>query len=386
MSSESATLIDLFCGCGGFSLGAELAGFHSLVAIDIDPVLQSGYKRNFPNTRAIEADVGQILRPDWRQLIGNVRPDGIIGGPPCQGFSRIGKRSKDDPRNSLIHHFYRHVDELHPKFFVMENVEGLLDEDSRDVLMSAIDRVSGRYTIVGPLVVNAAHFGAATNRRRVIVVGYDSDDCDALTVEQLHPAPGCLATVQDAIFDLPAPIEEAGLRDDFGWAKYPSASDKRLSAYAQALRDMPPQGLGWAEAVRLHKEGFVSGVHETRHTAKVALRYASIEGGKSDPISKSYRLRWNGQCPTLRAGTGSEKGAFQAVRPIHPTEGRVITVREAARMQAFPDWFVFHPTKWHSFRMIGNSVSPSVSFGLLSKILAIIAPTDEKCTYNRRAA
>lgn len=386
MSSESATVIDLFCGTGGFSLGAELAGFHSLVAIDIDPILQSGYKKNFPNTRAIEADVGQILRPDWWQLIGNVRPDGIIGGPPCQGFSRMGKRSKDDPRNTLIHHFYRHVDELHPKFFVMENVEGLLDEDSRDVLMSAIERVSGRYTILGPLIVNAAHFGAATNRRRVIVVGYDPDDCDALTADQLQPTPGRLATTQDAISDLPAPIEDTGQSDDFGWAKYSSTSIGELSAYARALRDVPPDGLGWAEAVQFHKEGFVSGLHETRHTEKVARRYASIEGGKSDPVSKSYRLKWGGQCPTLRAGTGSEKGAFQAVRPLHPAEGRVITVREAARMQAFPDWFVFHPTKWHSFRMIGNSVSPSVSYGLLSKLLGIITATSVKCTYDRRAA
>ena len=385
MSSGSAKLIDLFCGCGGFTLGAELAGFHSLVAIDNNPVHASGYKKNFPNTREIEADVGEILRSDWRQLIGNVRPDGIIGGPPCQGFSRIGKRSKDDPRNTLIHHFYRHVDELRPKFFVMENVEGLLDDDSRDVLISAIERVSGRYTILGPLVVNAAHFGAATNRRRVIVVGYDPEDCNTLSIEQLHPTPSRLVTVQDAISDLPTPIEDGGQSDDFGWAKYPLRPGV-LSAYARALRDVAPVGLGWAEAVRLHKEGFVSGLHETRHTAKVARRYASIKNGKSDPISKSYRLKWDGQCPTIRAGTGSEKGAFQAVRPLHPAEGRVITVREAARMQAFPDWFVFHPTKWHSFRMIGNSVSPSVSFGLLSKLLGIIAATGEKCTYNKRAA
>jgi DNA (cytosine-5)-methyltransferase 1 len=190
----SATLIDLFCGCGGFSLGAELAGFHPLVAIDNNPVLQSSYKKNFPRTRAIEGDVSEISKSDWRQLVGNVRPDGIIGGPPCQGFSRIGRRSKEDPRNTLIYHFYRHVHELHPKFFVMENVEGLLDENSRSVLTSAIELVSGRYRILGPLVINAAHFGAATNRRRVIVVGYDPDDCDTLPLMQLQPIPGRLTT------------------------------------------------------------------------------------------------------------------------------------------------------------------------------------------------
>ncbi|WP_427184859.1 DNA cytosine methyltransferase [Bordetella bronchialis] len=383
MTPERPTLIDLFCGCGGFSLGAELAGFHSLVALDIDPTLQSGYKKNFPNTKAIEGDVGQVQKADWRQFIGNVRPDGIIGGPPCQGFSRIGKRSKDDPRNSLIHHFYRHVEELRPKFFVMENVEGLLDDDSRDVLITAIDRVSARYQILGPIIVNAADFGAATNRRRVIVVGLDLTDCNSMAVEDIVPTRGTLATVADAIQDLPAPIPDRGEKDDFGWAAYPA--NRSLSHYAQALRDLPPPGLGWTEAIEQLQNGLVSGQFETRHTSAVRRRYAETKAGTCDRISKSHRLRWMGQCPTLRAGTGAEKGSFQAVRPIHPAEGRVITVREAARMQAFPDWFVFHPTKWHSFRMIGNSVSPSVSYGILHKIIQAMAKVSD-CNYNRRVA
>lgn len=385
MSSNPASLIDLFCGCGGFSLGAELAGFHSLAAVDIDPILQSGFKKNFPRTKAIQGDVGQISKADWRQIIGDVRPDGIIGGPPCQGFSRIGKRSKDDPRNTLIHHFYRHVEELQPKFFVMENVEGLLDEGSREVLMSAIERVAKHYTVLGPLVVNAADFGAATSRRRVIVVGYNPRDCNPLTVEQLRPIIGKHATVADAIADLPEPIDVSDESEDFGWARYPNISAGKISSYAKALRDAPPEGLGWAEAIQWREKGFVSGLFETRHTAAVAKRYGKIENGKRDPISRSQRLEWSGQCPTLRAGTGAEKGSFQAVRPLHPSEARVITVREAARMQAFPDWFVFHPTKWHSFRMIGNSVSPSVSYGLLSKLLGIVDSGLGRA-YERRAA
>lgn len=387
MSSNSATLIDLFCGCGGFSLGAELAGFHTLVGIDNNPVLQSGYKKNFPTTRAIDADIGEISKSDWRLLIGNVRPDGIIGGPPCQGFSRIGKRSKDDPRNTLVHHFYRHVEELRPKFFVMENVEGLLDGDNRNVLMSAMERVIARYTIVGPLVVNAANFGAATNRRRVIVVGYDPEECDEVSSDSLLPSPGGLATVLDAIADLPSPIDGDEKTDEFDWTGYPLLPEGRLSHYARALRTPPPKGLGWTEALRFHEKGFVSGLRATRHTPAVAQRYSEVEAGKFDSVSRSYRLEWHGQCPTLRAGTGREKGAFQAVRPLHPEEGRVVTVREAARMQAFPDWFVFHPTKWHSFRMIGNSVSPSVSFGLLSKIAkAVSDKAAGDCAYNKLTA
>jgi len=384
MTSKAATLIDLFSGCGGFSLGAELAGFQSLVAVDIEPTLQSGFTKNFPHTKAIQADVGQIRKADWSQLIGAQRPDGIIGGPPCQGFSRIGKRSKEDPRNSLIHHFYRHVDELSPKFFIMENVEGLLDDGNHQILSDAIDSISDRYHVIGPLVVNAAHFGAATNRKRVIVVGYDPQECDPFDSEHLLDFNVPMATVKDAISDLPTPIGQINGIHEFGWASYP-ACPSPLSSYAAALRELPSPGLGWQHAIDHLKAGRVSGLFETMHSSKVAKRYLTTPGGRADKISKSYKLEWGGLCPTLRAGTGAEKGAFQAVRPLHPEQGRVITVREAARMQAFPDWFVFHPTKWHSFRMIGNSVSPSVSFGLLSKIRQKLGVVSQS-NYNKKVA
>ena len=118
------------------------------------------------------------------------------------------------------------------------------------------------------------------------------------------------------------------------------------------------------------QQGLVTGFFSTKHTAAVEQRFSNVEQGKVDRISKYPRLKWDGISPTLRAGTGSDRGSFQAVRPIHPDDPRVITVREAARIQGFPDWFIFHPTKWHSFRMIGNSVSPVVSTHLLSKILS----------------
>lgn len=367
--SAKRTVVDLFCGCGGFSLGAELAGFHTLAAIDIDPTLQSAYRRNFPRTKAIEASVADLDAAAWKQFIGKARPDGVIGGPPCQGFSWIGQRRKNDPRNNLLDHFYRNVATLRPKFFVMENVQGLLDEGNADVLSAAMERVARRYRVLEPFVVNAAHFGAPTNRRRVVVVGYDPDEMDPLSLDALLPAPPkTLTTVRDAIGDLPSPIEDEKGEDDYGWAKYTPKSANRASAYAKRMRKHPKDGLGWIEALDRHHVGYVSGLKSTRHSKVVAHRYTTTPGGKSDRITKSYRLQWDGQCPTLRAGTDVDKGAFQAVRPLHPGKGRVITVREAARLQAFPDWFVFHPAKWHSFRMIGNSVSPAVSRGLLGRI------------------
>jgi len=220
-----------------------------------------------------------------------------------------------------------------------------------------------------PIIINASDYGAATSRRRVLIVGYDPDEVDPLEPKMFQPrSPEKLITVRDAISDLPGPIPEAKATGEFGWTKYPPRAARRLTDYASALRSQPPFGLGWSEAVSLHKNGFVSGLVETQHSGEVARRYRVTKGGKSDPVTKAYRLEWDGQCPTIRAGTGADKGAFQAVRPLHPGKGRVITVREGARLQGFPDWFVFHPTKWHSFRMIGNSVSPFVSKGIFKRI------------------
>jgi DNA (cytosine-5)-methyltransferase 1 len=378
--TDTPTIIDLFSGCGGFSLGAELAGFQSIAAIDIDSTLQSSFGKNFPKAKPIQGNVAEILKSDWNQLIGHVRPTGIIGGPPCQGFSRIGKREKNDPRNDLIHHYYRHVSELSPKFFVMENVQGLLDDDNIETLMNGIDQVSGKYTILGPFIVNAANFGAATNRHRVVVIGYDPDEMSPLTIENFYPLKKIKpTTIKDAILDLPSPILDPKNSLDYGWASYPLLERSQLSAYAKRMRKLPPRGLGWSESIARLKEGYLSGLTETKHTEIVSARYAKTECGKSDPVSKSYKLHWDGLSPTLRAGTGSDKGSFQAVRPLHPSEGRVITVREAARIQGFPDWFVFHPTKWHSFRMIGNSVSPLMSEGLLAPIFKNV--TQQKNEY-----
>ena len=370
----TGTMVDLFCGCGGFSLGAELAGFRSVAAVDVDPTLQSSYRRNFPRSRAVQASVADLDRSDWSQLIGKVRPDLLIGGPPCQGFSRIGRRRENDPRNNLIHHFYRHVGILRPKVFVMENVEGILDAEMGDVLAAAMDTVRSRYNVVGPFLVNAADYGAATNRRRVVVVGYDPADVDPITAEMFRPnAVAATPTVRDAIADLPGPQPSNGDKDDFGWSAY-AIDLQEPGAYAKRMRKPAPYGLGWTEALTRHAGGFVSGVVSTVHDPDIADRYAAVQAGRCDPITKSYRLDWAGQCPTLRAGTGADKGAFQAVRPLHPGEGRVITVREAARLQAFPDWFTFHQTKWHSFRMIGNSVSPAMSEGLLRIVARAVKP------------
>lgn len=361
-------IVDLCSGCGGFSLGAELAGFKTVVAVDIDPDLRSSFTKNFPESKIVSDGIESLNRKAWNKLYGTNRPVGVIGGPPCQGFSRIGKRNPSDPRNNLIGQFYRQVAILKPAFFVMENVEGLMDADNAPILYEALAQLPSRYEVLQPIMVNAADYGAPTLRKRVIVVGYDPNEIDTMCPEDFVPQDrGPRVTVADAISDLPSPMGESITQHGFGWTQCPSRVG-RPTNYVRECKTLPPKGVGWKTAIENLKKGIITGLMPTKHTPEVKKRFGVLTPGEVDPISRYPRLSWLGQCPTLRAGTGKDRGSHQAARPIHPEEPRVVTVREAARLQGFPDWFVFHPTIWHSFRMIGNSVSPHVSQSVLQTI------------------
>ena len=360
-------IIDLFCGCGGFGLGAKQAGFDVVIAVDIDQTLQSAYERNFPKTNVVNGDLSQMDKLQWDKLIGNNEIDGVIGGPPCQGYSRMGKGDVNDPRRSLLRHFFRNVNIICPKFFVMENVEGLLDEKNNKELFDAIKEADKKYVVLPPIVVDASKFGAPTKRKRVVVIGYDPLRMSGITGQSIQSITKPSVTVKDAIRDICEPITQNENSEDYGWSSYRQI--KTLSEYAKKMRAIPSMDWGWKDALEQLKNGKISGNFDTIHLPEVSARYGSIIPGNTDPISRSKRLAWDGLCPTLRAGTGADKGSHQAVRPLHPEMPRVITVREAARLQGFPDWFCFHNTKWHSFRMIGNSVSPLVSESVLKVII-----------------
>lgn len=364
--SAKPKIVDLFCGCGGFGLGAELAGFQTVAAVDIDETLQSAYRLNFPDTNVLTADLAKTGRKFWSEHLNGLQIDGVIGGPPCQGYSRMGTSDVDDPRRTLLGHFFRNVNIIKPKFFIMENVEGLLDEKNRSELDLALQILHKKYTILPPVVLDASDCGAPTKRRRVIVIGYNKKLMSPIDMNSINRVVIPKVTVQEAISDLASPVPQNKDPGDFGWGNYISSNG--LSSYAKRMRAKPTDGLGWKVAKERLSNGLISGFFDTAHAASVMKRYGETPQGSIDKISRAKRLEWRGFCPTLRAGTGSDKGSHQAVRPIHPSAPRVITVREAARLQGFPDWFVFNPTKWHSFRMIGNSVSPLMSYHLLKGI------------------
>ena len=341
-------IVDVFSGCGGFSLGAKQAGFEVVAAFDNNPILTSSYPRNFPNTRMILKDAIEIDGERVREVAGG-RIDGIVGGPPCQGFSAIGKRDPDDPRRLPLGHFFRIVREVKPSFFVMENVTGLAYSNAMNVLRSALCQVD-EYEILGPQIWNAADFGAATKRSRLFIIGIHSKFSECLSLEDIEAQKRKPTTVREAIGDL-EDVRQIGEENGFDVWRIVGNGDP--SEYARSLRS---------------SSGCFTGHRMTRHSEQVVSRFAKVSEGGVDLIGRHPRLAWTAQSPAIRAGTGSDRGSYQAVRPIHPRHPRVITVREAARLQGFPDSHRFHPTIWHSFRMIGNSVSPYMAKAIFRAI------------------
>ena len=363
-------VMDLFAGVGGFTLGASLGGFATKLAIDNDSDLSHSFQINFPNTTCLSAD---ISRADPRNLfekagISRRETFGIVGGPPCQGFSAIGQKRRGDPRNLLVSHFFRFVKVLKPAFFIMENVPGILTVPFASELELLMNSLSPTYDLVGPMSLDAVDFGAPTLRKRVIVLGYQSAYVTPFSEKEIENLKVASRTSTfQAIHDLPSPLSVAADKLGICWTKYLRAPEPSSKGdYARKARALPPKGLSSAWIRKLHQNGFVSSLIPTSHRAEVVERFAQVDPGKRDDVSGCPRLAWDKPSPTLRAGTGSDHGSHQAIRPIHPAEDRVITVREAARLQGFPDWFQFHPTKWHSFRMIGNSVCPLLAASLLA--------------------
>ncbi len=369
------SVIDVYSGVGGLSLGAVRAGFEVSAAVEIDPQAVEAHSINFPQTRHIVQDAASLSGKELLRSanISNGGLDGLIGGPPCQGFSMIGKRRVDDNRNNLFKHFFRLVRETRPIFFLAENVPGILDEKYEKIRFDAFNLVKFDYIFLPPIRVKASDYGAPTSRTRIFFIGYDPKRFKRnLAVQDFGPEEGTEKTfVGQALSGLPVEIDPYIDDEEKSWRQIERKIDSK-SPFGRMINDVPI-GMGDPEAIdRYFERDEVSGIVGTCHKPEVEERFGILGYGEMDKISRASRLDPNNFCPTLRAGTGKDRGSFQSVRPIHYSAPRVIAPREAARLQGFPDWFLFHPTKWHSFRQIGNSVSPIVSENLLLKIYSIL--------------
>jgi len=365
-------VIDLYSGVGGLSLGVVKAGFDLVGAVEYEKRICDSHAKNFPSTNHLCQDINNLTGKSLIKSLSLNKDElgGLVGGPPCQGFSTIGKRNISDNRNQLFLKFFSLVHQIRPIFYLAENVPGILNSQYENIRQSAKKLVEKNYHFLDPIKISANDFGAATSRTRVFFIGIRKDFSNGNEISSAISSKIHIGTkVKDAMFNLPIDISDDWL--DFS-ASWRTTNVDESNNYIRSINSLI-DGIGDPSSInRFLKKNQVSGCFGTKHSKDVIDRYQNLKPGQQDSVSKSTKLNPEGFCPTLRAGTDNTRGSFQAVRPIHYLRPRVITPREAARLQGFPDWFQFHETKWHSFRQIGNSVCPVAAEKILSAIKATI--------------
>lgn len=342
--------IDLYAGVGGLSLGMKQAGFDVVAGVEADPVTARYYQYNHPGTSVLTKQVGAAMK---ESLVATI-PAGeelalVMGGPPCQGFSWAGRRRPNDDRNREVIRFAQMVAALRPLAFVMENVRGILTNGMAQ-LTAATKALAEVYRVGEPQVLRASDYGVPQARERVFLVGIRRD-VDGLANE-IRSVDGECPTVADAIGDLPtAPPREPGGALGVTYSANPESTfAKEMRGYARSVDDRH-KSPNWDDR-------YCTNAVRTRHSDTVRTRFSKVAVGEQDPVSRLRRLDPNGVAVTIRAGTPADYGSRSAPRPIHPFEDRVLTTRECARLQSFPDWYLFHPTKWHGNQQVGNAVPP----------------------------
>ena len=343
-------VIDLFAGVGGLSLGFENCGFDVILANEYDESIAAAYSKNHPSTKMI---VGDITALDLQEVFGSLsgKVDVVIGGPPCQGFSQKGQRKTiHDERNFLFKYYVKVVDLVKPKYFLMENVPNLLTAENGYFKKEIEELFNNMGYSLNMGVLNASDYGVPQNRRRAIIIGKLNGDAPHLPAPQEN-----LVTVWDAISDLA--FLESGEGEEC--QNYP---EKPQTEYQKELR---------VGSTKLHNHV------ATKHSEVALERLAMIpeNAGKEvlpeEHLTKSiYSGTWTRMRKdeisvtiTTRFDTPSS-GKF-----THPFLNRAITVREAARIQSFPDTFVFTGNKGSQMKQVGNAVPPKLATAIAAQIM-----------------
>lgn len=355
---KRVTVFDLFAGAGGLSIGFEQAGFKLIGATDFDKWACETLRINHPGVPIIEGDIKQLSTDLLKKALGGQEVDVIVGGPPCQGFSQLGKRIKDDPRNEMLHEFWRVVTVLRPKVFVMENVPQLLKSDQ---FAEFLDLVGNSEYALSYEVLLAADYGAPQKRKRAIIIG-------SRVGEPSHPAP----THRDPS----KPVE---------------LLDKKLSSWRtvkDAIGDLPLKPSG-------------KDLHVGRNPTELSIkRYQHIPpGGNRFDLPRHLtincwlnkpsggtdlfgRLWWDRPSVTIRTEFFKpEKGRY-----LHPSEHRPITLREGARLQGFPDDYKFAGSYTQIAKQIGNAVPIPLAHAIATEVLPLATTVNEKAAEAQNAS
>ena len=302
-------IISLFTGAGGLDIGFHEAGFEPLICVDHDHESCKTIRTN-TNWPVFEGDIREF-QPEGNAV-------GVIGGPPCQGFSPAGKGDPNDPRNMLWREYFRVVKESSPDFVVLENVPGMLHTKNKGHFHDLIESLEDLGFVVNYGVLNAADFGVPQSRRRLFVVAGRG-----FRIELPEPTVETHRTVKDALKD--------------------------LEGVKKASNHVP-----------------------NKHASHVVERWKALGPGEMDPNYRRARLDPDLPSPTIRAGggygpNGDHLAGFHP--PIHYRYPRQLTVREAARLQGFPDSWLFEGSKTAQGRQVGNAVAPPVAGAVAREVL-----------------
>lgn len=332
---------DLFAGCGGLSLGFRQAGFDLSLAVDNCKDCSITYNSYFPDTPYILKDIRDITPEEILDAVNGKKIDGVIGGPPCQGFSISGKRIFIDPRNSLYLEYFRIIDILKPEFCVLENVPGLLRlYDGKAFKLINHEFIARGYTVFEK-ILSADNFGVPQTRKRTFLVGMKGKPFGFPSPEKKK------LTLWDAIGDLPEPSSTA----------FPGAySVEPLNEYQKEMRA---------------RSSVLFNHQTTLHTVKTKKIISLVpEGGNYKNLppefadTRKVHIAWtrlDGSAPCTTIDTGHR-------HHFHPKENRVLTVRESARVQSFPDGFIFKGSKTSQYRQVGNAVPPLLARKIAEKV------------------
>lgn len=374
------TFIDLFCGCGGFSLGLTRAGLRCLAAIDFNPEAVEVFRANFSEVpHVLEKDLSAYTPSKLAALLNTDRIDVIVGGPPCQGFSTVrqvdaanhGSRVKRDKRRYLFRAFLDYVEHFQPKVFVMENVLGL-QSAAKGIFFTMVQSEARRLKYrVHPQVEEAWKLGVPQKRRRQLIIGV-REDIAGFFANNLEAAQRAFAatppytpSLWDAIGDLPSLTagagEEVRAYDLAKRDKFLSQRGVAARHYLERVLELSKAGQLTAHKARPHNDQDLrdfARIKEGEHSGQTEARGERLEFTYNrtcfhDRYKRQHREQL---CSTIVAHLAKDGLMF-----IHPTQNRSLTPREAARIQSFPDWFQFPVARTHQFRLIGNAVPPLVA-------------------------
>lgn len=346
--------VDLFCGAGGLSLGLERAGIRSVLANELESDFAETHRANFPACRTLNKPIQEV---DFRSEVGSLGLEGgidlVAGGPPCQGFSTVGKKDAGDPRNSLFLQFLRAVEEIRPRFVIFENVSGFRRLYKGEMYRRAVKGLEAIGFDSASAVLNAKDYGAPQSRERTIILAWRRGERPMSMPLPTHGTTGRpFLTLMEAISDLPSlrPGEEG--RDYLCEPKNDYQRDMRVAGGPLTEHRCARYGD--------HMQRVMSHVPEGGSIMDVpeSLRPKGY-------FKNTYaRLLPDAPCTTITRNFGTPSSS----RCIHPYQNRALSTREGARIQGFPDHYRFHGGKGSKNLQIGNAVPPALAFALGSQV------------------